>query len=50
MKTYWDSFLKKYSKYCVGRPLSQILEAFWYYCDQQIAKTDKIMKPPKSLN
>jgi hypothetical protein len=44
METYWDDFVKEYQGFCVGKSLSQILEAFWYYCNGQKIKTKKILK------
>ena len=44
METYWDIFNKKYGAKCLGKTLTTILEAFWYYCDGQEYKTIKILK------
>ena len=42
-RKYWDEFNKQYQGKCVGKPLTQILEAFWYYCNGQKTKTKKLM-------
>ena len=44
MGTYWDNFVKEYQNDCIGKSLNQILEAFWYYCNEQKTKTKKLMR------
>ena len=47
MKTYWDDFNDRYQGFCVDKSLRQILEAFWYFCNGQPDKCDKLMKGKK---
>lgn len=43
METYWDAFNRKYQGACCGKSLTQILEAFWYYCNNNEDRTRKIL-------
>lgn len=45
MKTYWDDFNAKYQGYCYGKSLTIILEAFWYFCNNNEKRTEKLLKP-----
>jgi len=49
MKTYWSEFNEKYGKYCLGKSLETILEAFWYYCNKGENKTKKLLLTPIEL-
>ncbi len=49
MGTYWDNFIVEYKEYLHTKSISQILEAFWYYCNDNLpnphpkSKADEIM-------
>ena len=43
MKTYWDQFIEDFGKILPDKPLSLILESFWYYCLKGYGK-DRALK------
>lgn len=47
METYWDRFNEKYGNDCLGKSLTTILEAFWYYCKDKEVRTRQLLRPRK---
>ncbi len=43
MMTYWDSFMVEFKEKIPYRSIYQILEAFWYYCNNDKEKAIDIM-------
>lgn len=40
---YWDEFINRYNDDMPYRPLSVILEAFYYFSNNQVHKSDELM-------
>lgn len=43
MKTYWDDFNERYGDACMGKSLTVILEAFYWFCHNSLNKTEKLL-------
>ena len=43
MGTYWESFMKDYENQLSHVCTSDMLKAFWFYCNNDRVKSDDIM-------
>jgi hypothetical protein len=43
MKTYWNQFIEDYQSFIHKKNMSQILEAFWYYCEGRHREANEII-------
>lgn len=43
MKQYWISFIDEYNDKIFSKSLLEILESFWFYCNNRTEKCEELM-------